>query len=64
MAPHDLGRYVVSTLLTTHDLALVSRIVGHSDPVTTMGYDMRPAEQMRAAVATIKLPEPGALVRS
>lgn len=58
MAPHDLRRYVVSSLLSTHDLALVSRIVGHSDPTTTMKYDRRPAERMRAAVATIQLPSP------
>mgnify|MGYP001168467769 CR=1 FL=1 len=57
MTPHDLRRFVVSTLLdNTHDLALVARIVGHANPTTTAGYDRRPDERSRAAVATLALP--------
>lgn len=57
MTPHDLRRFVVSTLLdNTHDLALVARVVGHSNPTVTAGYDRRPDQRSRDAVATLALP--------
>jgi integrase len=57
VTPHDMRRFVVTRLLEGgHDLLLVSRLVGHSDPATTKLYDRRPAEACRAAVATLPLP--------
>lgn len=57
LTPHDLRRFVVSTLLdNTRDLALVARVVGHANPATTAGYDRRPDDRSRAAVATLSLP--------
>lgn len=57
VAPHDLRRFVVSSLLdTTHDLALVARIVGHTNPATTARYDRRPDAASRAAIETLALP--------
>jgi integrase len=57
VTPHDLRRFVVSRLLEEgHDLLLVSRLVGHSDPSVTKLYDRRPADACRAAVATLPLP--------
>lgn len=59
LTPHDMRRYLVSTLLDQGvDLTLVSRIVGHSDPATTAKYDRRPAERCREAIANLKLPSP------
>jgi integrase len=57
LTPHDMRRYLVSTLLDQGiDLALVSRIVGHSNPATTAKYDRRPDERCRDAVARLPLP--------
>lgn len=57
VTPHDLRRFVVSSLLdSTRDLALVARVVGHSNPATTAGYDRRPDAASRAAVNTLQLP--------
>lgn len=42
VAPHDLRRFLISSLLETNDLALVARVVGHKNPATTAGYDRRP----------------------
>lgn len=57
VTPHDMRRFVVTRLLEEgHDLLLVSRLVGHSDPSITARYDRRPAEACRAAVATLPLP--------
>lgn len=59
LTPHDMRRYLVSTLLDQGvDLTLVSRIVGHKDPATTAKYDRRPAERCREAVANLRLPPP------
>ena len=57
VTPHDMRRFVVTRLLQEgHDLLLVSRLIGHSDPSITALYDRRPAEACRAAVATLPLP--------
>lgn len=53
---HDLRRYTVSQLLSTTDLPLVARVVGHQSPSTTAAYDRRPDELCRDAVNTLPLP--------
>ncbi|GAA1240777.1 tyrosine-type recombinase/integrase [Oryzihumus leptocrescens] len=53
---HDLRRFVISTLLETTDLALVAKVVGHTNPATTASYDRRPLARQRAAVETLVLP--------
>lgn len=54
---HDLRRFVVTTLLENgFDIALVAKTVGHKNPTTTAGYDKRPGERQREAVAQINLP--------
>ncbi len=59
VAPHDLRRFAVSSLLDLgYDLSLVSRIVGHKQVTTTVMYDRRPEERCREAVASLPLPEP------
>jgi integrase len=52
---HDLRRFVVSGLLTHHDITLVASIVGHTKTETTAGYDRRPAAQALAAVQSLDL---------
>ena len=58
VTPHDMRRFLISHLLTTTDVTLVARIVGHARVSTTATYDRRPEELQRAAVATIALPRP------
>lgn len=60
VTPHDFRRFVISTLLSTHDLTLVCKVAGHANPATTARYDRRPAQGQRDAIATIDLPTPGA----
>ena len=56
VTPHDLRRFVITTLLANgHDLVLVCRIAGHVRPETTAGYDRRPAEAQRAAIESLSL---------
>ena len=56
VTPHDMRRFVVTRLLEEgHDLLLVSRLVGHSDPSVTKLYDRRPIDSFRAAIATLPL---------
>lgn len=46
-SPHDLRRSFVSHALASGaELAIVSRMVGHSDPRTTARYDRRPDDAM------------------
>lgn len=57
VALHDLRRFVISSMLDHGvDLALVARVVGHMKPETTAGYDRRPAQKLRDAVACLELP--------
>ncbi|WP_148575165.1 tyrosine-type recombinase/integrase [Nocardioides caldifontis] len=56
IAPHDMRRFVISTLLETTDPVMVAQIVGHKRPTTTAKYDRRPARRQRQAVATISMP--------
>jgi hypothetical protein len=56
VTPHDMRRFVVTRLLEEgHDLLLVSRLVGHSNPSVTKLYDRRPIDSFRAAIATLPL---------
>jgi site-specific recombinase XerD len=53
-----MRRFVVTRLLEGgHDLFVVSRLVGHSDPAITALYDRRPIDVLRAAAATLPLGE-------
>lgn len=56
IAPHDLRRFLITSLLDHVDLVLVADTVGHVNPQTTAGYDRRPAERRREAVATLRFP--------
>ncbi|MEW8394250.1 MAG: site-specific integrase [Candidatus Thiodiazotropha sp.] len=57
VTPHDFRRTFISTLLTKGiDLLTVQRMVGHSDPRTTSGYDLRPDEEMKKAALHLHLP--------
>ena len=57
LTPHDLRRFAVSTLLDMgHDLALVSRIIGHRQMTTTASYDRRPEARCRDAVDKLPVP--------
>lgn len=57
LSPHDFRRTVISNLLDeTGDLALVQKIIGHTDPKTTERYDMRPARMQKAAVEKLRVP--------
>lgn len=57
MTPHDFRKTFISTLLAKGvDLLTVQRMAGHSDPRTTGGYDLRPEEDMKAAVTLLHLP--------
>jgi integrase len=57
VATHDLRRFLVSSLLQTNDLSLVAKVVGHKNPATTAGYDRRPLQHQRDAVASLHLPK-------
>ncbi|WOC14327.1 tyrosine-type recombinase/integrase [Gordonia sp. MP11Mi] len=55
--PHDLRRTFVGDLLDAGaDLSSVSKIVGHTSPSTTAGYDRRGIEARRAAVERLSVP--------
>ncbi|GAC78784.1 Site-specific recombinase XerD [Gordonia malaquae] len=55
--PHDLRRTFVGDLLDAGaDLSSVSKIVGHTSPQTTSGYDRRGIEARRAAVEKLSVP--------
>lgn len=56
LTPHDFSRTIISSLLSKGvDLLTVQRMVGHSDPRTTSGYDLRPEEDMRDAASLLHL---------
>ncbi len=56
VTPHDLRRWLISSLLPTTDLALISRIVGHKRVETTVAYDRRPDQWCRDAIANLAMP--------
>lgn len=53
---HDFRRTFITTLLRSHDAALVSKLVNHKKLTSTMIYDLAAEEEQRDAVATIALP--------
>ena len=56
-SPHDFRRTFISELLEAGaDVITVSRLAGHSDPVTTAKYDMRGEAAKQKAVARLKFP--------
>lgn len=57
VSTHDLRRFLVSSLLETNDISLVAKVVGHKNPATTAGYDRRPLQHQRDAVASLRLPQ-------
>jgi integrase len=62
VAPHDLRRFLISTLVERVDLALAARVVGHKNPATTAGYDRRPLARQRDAVASLTFPPAASLL--
>lgn len=57
VAPHDLRRTFVGDLLDTGaDLSTVSKIVGHTNPATTAGYDRRGYAARQRAVDRLDVP--------
>lgn len=56
-SPHDFRRTFISGLLDAGaDVILVSRLVGHTDLVTTARYDMRGEAAKQKAVARLQFP--------
>lgn len=55
-APHDFRRTFATTLLRTHDPALVSKLLNHKKLDSTLVYDMASEEDMRSAVSSMQLP--------
>jgi site-specific recombinase XerD len=54
--PHNARTsYVTHLLKLKNDIAVVSRLVGHSEVQTTVTYDLRGDEELRLAVNTFKL---------
>ena len=57
VAPHDLRRTFTGDLLDSGaDLSVVSKILGHTNPATTAGYDRRGQAARRRAVQRLDLP--------
>lgn len=55
--PHDMRRTFAGNLLDAGaDLAIVQKLMGHSDPGTTAGYDRRSARVQKDAVERLLLP--------
>ncbi|MEQ9590938.1 MAG: tyrosine-type recombinase/integrase [Parvibaculaceae bacterium] len=56
-SPHDFRRTFATGLLRQGiDLPTVQRLMGHADPSTTTRYDVREAEEDRAATTGLHLP--------
>lgn len=57
VAPHDLRRTFTGDLLDSGaDLSVVSKILGHTNPATTAGYDRRGGAARKAAVEKLDVP--------
>lgn len=58
LTPHDMRRTFVSDLLDAgNDALIVSRMVGHDNPKTTLRYDRRGEQQAREAIETLTMPD-------
>jgi len=56
-SPHDMRRTYAGNLLDAGaDLAIVQKLMGHSDPGTTAGYDRRSARVQKDAVERLSIP--------
>ena len=56
-SPHDIRRTFAGNLLDAGvDLATVQRLMGHSDPATTAGYDRRSETVKKDAVSRLTIP--------
>lgn len=65
MSTHDLRRSFISTMLMQGtDALLLARIVGHSDPRTTLKYDMRGRQAITTALDGFYVPVPTARRKS
>jgi len=59
LTPHDFRRTFIGQLLDDGtDLATAQALAGHASPVTTAGYDRRPAAARKAAANRLRLPRP------
>ncbi len=47
---HDFRRTFASTLLRTHDISLVGRLLNHRKPASTLIYDLASEDEQRAAI--------------
>lgn len=56
LGTHDFRRTIASTLLRTHDAALVSRLLNHSSLSATLVYDLATEEEQQNAISSLKLP--------
>jgi integrase len=55
--PHDLRRTFAGDLLDAGaDLATAQKLMGHTNPATTAGYDRRSEQVKRKAVAALSVP--------
>ena len=58
--PHDLRRTFAGDLLHANvDIVTVQKLLGHSNPATTAGYDRRGARARQEAVKHIHVPYTG-----
>jgi integrase len=56
-SPHDIRRTFAGNLLDAGvDLATVQRLMGHSDPATTAGYDRRSERVKKDAASRLSIP--------
>jgi integrase len=56
-SPHDMRRSFAGDLLDAGaDLVTVQKLMGHSDPRTTSGYDRRDGKNKRAAIDKLHVP--------
>ena len=63
---HDFRRTVASTLLRTHDVALVGRLLNHRKPASTLIYDLASEEEQRSAIDSLGLisPQPSSQIEA